>query len=1353
MLRSFLTLAGAFLTSSLFLFPSMSWAQERVGSKASSPLPNFKTERVGDARLDVSTGQVRALYEVAEKQIYRDAERFIREEADQFGWKEEGDEFVVVEDERRDRSRHVTFQQTFKGIPVAGRTVRVNLDRMGRVSMVTSAYEAVLASEDDFDVLPTVRAADATRVATLILASGDAHSSEPRLVIANPESPRLAWELTVWPDDEPAEYRVWVDAHTSDILFVDDQALENHSGHDHHHHGHIHRIGDKNPTGSKQTDGSGYAFDPDPLFASGASYGPPFTDNNDLTSAELDAARTTVTLRDISQDDDGKWILQGPFVQIVGHTGHRATVYDPPAMDAPTDFFFDRSDKRFEAVNVYYHIDKNQRYIQSLGILDIQDAGLEVNPHGLTSDQSFYFPDRNMIIYGSGGVDDAEDPSVILHEYGHAVLNAAAPGLLASTEGRALHEGFADYWQGTYYRHLVETGQTGRNDWRWVFLWDSGEGTIWPGRYLDNQGIYPQDVCVASTNGSGCSVHQDGTMWATTLMEVYDDLGRTITDHLVLLSHYYLSAPVTFADAAQAVVQADFDYYDGAHVSTLIEVFAARGLVSVFEYGPVIAHEPLLSIEQSGISIPVVAEVQGFSSDIATVEVTWSSRDVATQTASLSPTGSNRFEGQLQLPATPDTVFYYLSARDAIGNVTFKPTGAPQEQHFFLVGTDEEAPTVGHQALTAATFLDWPVVVEGSAQDNFGLESVELNWELFNPDGAAVSSGSATLAEQNGSFSLDFPIPISDLENGSQVAYYIAATDASTRKNVTRVPENGVFTFEVTAGGVLRAYSFDGTEEEVSLGGEWAAAAPEFGMRVSPAAGDVLVTRAGASYSDQPSTSVAELPALNLSRTDPVHLRFWHFFDTEADGFPDPVGTGGNFHDGGVLQVRTSTDPEWRVLAPVGGYPGTLLASGQNPLEGFSAFGGFSQGWRRVSAALPQEDGVQVRFVFATDQGNTGNADRFAGWMIDGVSIGSSSDIDQAEPAFSDVPEAFRFLSTTAALPTIETVATDDLGIQDAWMEWQLVSSGASESGTARMSQHPDDLKRFSVETDFLLAPEPGSELAFNLRVRDVAGHEQTTGPFSIRFRLFGSYDALSSVWTSGNWEAQEEGWVYRTRLANALSGLVLDPRDTETNAQALTLVVDHEPMLTDGAAGLLELTIDEGATWLPLEPEGGYPGTARLEPGNPLDGRSAFVGPHTRTESVFDLSPWIGEQVQVRFLATSEGHVGDNYHWRLFSAQFNAQTDNAAFEQASEFELQDAYPNPFVEKSRLTWSLEEAGPVTIEIYDSIGRRVATVVDGNFEAGSHAVTWDAPGTPAGVYFVRLQSGGRQATQTLVRVAR
>lgn len=320
-------------------------------------------------------------------------------------------------------------------------------------------------------------------------------------------------------------------------------------------------------------------------------------------------------------------------------------------------------------------------------------------------------------------------------------------------------------------------------------------------------------------------------------------------------------------------------------------------------------------------------------------------------------------------------------------------------------------------------------------------------------------------------------------------------------------------------------------------------------------------------------------------------------------------------------------------------------------------------------------------------------------------------------------------------------------------MDWTLTSGAIAENGSLRMTQDQDDLTRFSAGTGFLLSTQPGDELRIVLRAADALGNEQTAGPFSLKFRLFGSHEALNSVWANGNWEALGEGWVFRSQPSTTLSGLVLDPRDTETNAQAMSLVLDHEPIFGSGSVGLVEISDDSGETWQELIPEGGYPGTARLDPNNPLNERLAFTRSDMRMESVFDLSEWSGNQLQVRFLATSEEGGSVNQHWRLFSVAFKAQTDDPMFEQVTRFELHDAFPNPFTSRTRLTWSVEDAGHVSMEVYDSIGRRVATLVDSHQEAGTHAVTWEGAGLASGVYFVRLRSGTNQATSTVVRVGR
>lgn len=57
-------------------------------------------------------------------------------------------------------------------------------------------------------------------------------------------------------------------------------------------------------------------------------------------------------------------------------------------------------------------------------------------------------------------------------------------------------------------------------------------------------------------------------------------------------------------------------------------------------------------------------------------------------------------------------------------------------------------------------------------------------------------------------------------------------------------------------------------------------------------------------------------------------------------------------------------------------------------------------------------------------------------------------------------------------------------------------------------------------------------------------------------------------------------------------------------------------------------------------------------------------------------------------------------------------------------------YPNPFQEATVLEYSLPDAGPVTMVIYDLRGRRVATLVHGEQSAGEHSVVWDGT-TPTG----------------------
>lgn len=93
---------------------------------------------------------------------------------------------------------------------------------------------------------------------------------------------------------------------------------------------------------------------------------------------------------------------------------------------------------------------------------------------------------------------------------------------------------------------------------------------------------------------------------------------------------------------------------------------------------------------------------------------------------------------------------------------------------------------------------------------------------------------------------------------------------------------------------------------------------------------------------------------------------------------------------------------------------------------------------------------------------------------------------------------------------------------------------------------------------------------------------------------------------------------------------------------------------------------------------------------------------------------------------------------------------------EAHSFGLEAAYPNPFGEQATIEFSLTKQVPVTLAVYDVMGRKVATLVEGSRVAGVHRVTWDGRSNggqalASGVYLVRLQAGTETATQRLTIV--
>jgi subtilisin-like proprotein convertase family protein len=85
---------------------------------------------------------------------------------------------------------------------------------------------------------------------------------------------------------------------------------------------------------------------------------------------------------------------------------------------------------------------------------------------------------------------------------------------------------------------------------------------------------------------------------------------------------------------------------------------------------------------------------------------------------------------------------------------------------------------------------------------------------------------------------------------------------------------------------------------------------------------------------------------------------------------------------------------------------------------------------------------------------------------------------------------------------------------------------------------------------------------------------------------------------------------------------------------------------------------------------------------------------------------------------------------------------------------LRSSYPNPLITETTLGFDLPFAEDVRLQIFDTLGRRVATLLSGPMPAGSHRVSWhgrDARGLPlpSGVYLYRLEAGDRTLQKKLI----
>lgn len=139
-----------------------------------------------------------------------------------------------------------------------------------------------------------------------------------------------------------------------------------------------------------------------------------------------------------------------------------------------------------------------------------------------------------------------------------------------------------------------------------------------------------------------------------------------------------------------------------------------------------------------------------------------------------------------------------------------------------------------------------------------------------------------------------------------------------------------------------------------------------------------------------------------------------------------------------------------------------------------------------------------------------------------------------------------------------------------------------------------------------------------------------------------------------------------------------------------------------------------------------------------------ADINPGAMSSNPSDLIVY-GEHL---LFAANDGQSGKEL-WMLTPSTVSNETPSSPPESVT---LQTPYPNPAWGGTNLTFKTHEARHIRIEIYDTLGRRVALLADGPFDAGEHTLWWEPGIAHSGLYFVGLSVEGITEMQqiTLIR---
>lgn len=107
-------------------------------------------------------------------------------------------------------------------------------------------------------------------------------------------------------------------------------------------------------------------------------------------------------------------------------------------------------------------------------------------------------------------------------------------------------------------------------------------------------------------------------------------------------------------------------------------------------------------------------------------------------------------------------------------------------------------------------------------------------------------------------------------------------------------------------------------------------------------------------------------------------------------------------------------------------------------------------------------------------------------------------------------------------------------------------------------------------------------------------------------------------------------------------------------------------------------------------------------------------------------------------YVTSYDGETDPNYTQASSISRLSSFTGVSEAHLIQDFEV-SRFPNPFVKTTKISYTLPEDGYVKLEVFNLMGGKIKTLVDGFQTKGEKVVKWDASELPAGIYLYRIET--------------